>query len=172
MSTFICTYKPTDIFSSLPPGMCLGQEVFWPAQGVDKSAAAVLPPDIGEPGVWGRLVYNDSGSNIVKGAVLSRKASEVKAHVRASPTSTDGTAVAGVALGAITNGYYGFMCIGGQCPVIAGAAGFSANTAIKQSTVAAGVAVDSAATPPSDAFGYAHEAATSGNLGKATIFRK
>lgn len=172
MSTFICTYKPTDVFSSLPPGMCLGQEVFWPAQGVDKSAAAVLPPDIGEPGVWGRLVYNDSGSNIAKGAVLSRKDSEVKCHVKASPTSTDGTAVAGVALGAITSTYYGFMCIGGQCGVLAGAAGFSANTAVKQSTVAAGVAVDSAATPPADAFGRSHEAATSGNLGKCTIFRK
>lgn len=174
MADFIATFPPTTVKATLAgfPGMVLGQEVFFPAQGVDKTSTTNLPPDLGEPGVWARLVLNDSGSNIARGAVLSRKDSEVKCHVKAAPTSTDGTSVCGVALGAITSTYYGFMCISGQCGVLAGAAGFSANVAVIQSTVAAGCAVNSAATPPADAFGRSHEAATSGNLGKCTIFRK
>lgn len=169
---FACTYLPTKVFTSVPPGMVLGQLVYFKETSVDKSDTTVLPPDIGEPGCWARLVYNDSGTDLAIGSVCARKAATSTMAVKKAPTSSDRVAIAGVSLGVIVTGSYGFMAVpgmGSQCKVLAGAAGFSADTGIKQSTVAAGVAVDSAASPPADAFAFAHEAATSGNLGRCTL---
>lgn len=169
MPDFVCTYKPTDIFATVPPGMVLGQLVYFKETSVDKSDTTVLPPDIGEPGCWARLGYNDSGSTVAAGKVIARKAATVKFHVKICPSGSDPSLVAGVALGTTTTAYpYGFFAVAGQAKVEAGAAGITADTRVKVG-VADGVAVDSAST---DAFAFAHETATSGNFSKVTLFAR
>jgi hypothetical protein len=167
-----CSYPPTDVFASVPPGMCLGQLVYFPAQGVDKTSAVPLPPDIGEPGVYAILGYNDSGATIAQGKLIARKAATVRFHVKICPSGSDPSLVAGVALGATTDTLrYGFFAVpglGSQCKIEAGAAGITADTRVKVG-VADGVAVDSAST---DACAFAHETAASGAFARCTLLLK
>lgn len=172
MSGFTCTKAPTWVGSSVPEGMTLGQLVYFPAQGVDKSSATNLPPDIGEPGCWAMLGYNDSGSTIAKGKLIARKAATAKFHVKICPSGSDPSVVAGVALGTTTStNTYGFFAVpgaGSQCYIEAGAAGITADTRVKVGA-ADGVAVDSAST---DACAFAHETAASGAFARCTLLLK
>jgi len=169
---FVSTYKPTDVFASLPPGMALGDLVHFKPTSVDKTDTTVLPPDIGEPGCWAVLGYNDSGSTIAVGKAIARKAATVKYHVKICPSGSDSSLVAGVALGATTTtnpyGFFAVAGLGSQCKIEAGAAGITADTRVKIG-VADGVAVDSAST---DAFAFAHEAAASGAFARCTLLLK
>lgn len=166
---FVCTYLPTQVFSTVPNGMVLGQLVCFKPTSVDKSDATVLPPDIGEPGVWAVLGYNDSGSTIAKNKVVCRKAATVTARFRIAPSGSHGSLVAGVALGTTTTtNPYGFFAVAGQVGIEAGAAGITADTRVKIG-VADGVAVDSAST---DDFAFAHETAASGAISKCTLYAR
>lgn len=88
-----------------------------------------------------RLVYNDSGSTIQRGAAMVRKAATASGAVRVAPTSSASDTVVGVALWDIPTGSYTYVLVSGQGKVIRGASN-TADTAFKPDAAAAGRVTD------------------------------
>ena len=161
-------HSPTWTGTALPPGVVLGQVRAFPAQGTDKTSTTNLPPDVGEPGLLAMMCLNDSGSTIGASKVVCRKAATVTARIRIAPSGSHGSLVMGVTLASVANNSYCWVAVAGQVGIEAGAAGITADTRIKVG-VADGVAVDSAST---DDFAFAHEAKTSGNVAKCSLYAR
>lgn len=143
----------------------LGQVWDLQPRQIAATVSGTYPPDVNEGASKVRLVYNDSGSTISRGMVVTKKAGEQAWHVRQAPTSSNPALVVGTACADIATGYCGYIYISGAAELLAdGSGAITADSGVIVSAATAGKAkVVAGATDP--CFGFTAAEIASGALG-------